>query len=110
MTLLPSKGEMEKLLDAEISKLLPVEKAFIESKLIPIQKKNLKWEYGKGELFEAWLLADFKISNVGVLFCKGGFGELGLPWGLTFFDDNSFGHDSGWYENLQELIQDGWLE
>ncbi|MGB5275593.1 MAG: hypothetical protein WBP02_00265, partial [Gammaproteobacteria bacterium] len=75
-----------------------------------LQKKRLLWEYGDGEPYEAWVFADFKERDVGALYCKGGFGDMGSPWGLTFFHDNSFGMDCGWYRNLQELIQDGWLD
>lgn len=110
MTSLPGKEDMEKLLNDELSNLSPVEKSYIESIMIPLQKKELLWEYGDGEPYEAWVFADFKERDVGALYCKGGFGDMGSPWGLTFFHDNSFGMDCGWYRNLQELIQDGWLD
>ncbi len=110
MTSLPSKDEMQILLDGEVGLLSSVERSYLESILIPLRKKELLWEYGEGEPYDAWVFADFKERNVGALYCKGGFGDMGSPWGLTFFHDNSFGMDCGWYNNLKDLIQDGWLD
>lgn len=110
MTSLPNKEDMELLIASEIETLSSNERKYFEKIQIPLEVKELFWEYGKGERHEAWVYADFKERDVGALYCKGGFGEMGSPWGLIFFHDSNFGMDCGWYKTLKDLLQDGWLD
>ena len=110
MNSLPDEEEMLVLIKEQCESLPSVERKFLEARLIPLQRKTLYWEYGKGEPYDSWVFADFKEREVGVTYCKGGFGEMGSPWGLIFFHDAKFGMDCGWYDSLLDLIQDGWIE
>ena len=109
-TALLTAQEMGTILGDAIAELSIAEKAFLQDKLIPLRKQVLNWEYGEGEPYDAWTFADFKERNVGAVFCRGGFGAMGCPWGLVFLNDNHFGMDSGWYQSLGGLLSDGWVE
>jgi hypothetical protein len=109
MTDLPSKEHMDAKLDEEMKLLSVRETEYFKGIKIPIYLKTLRWEYENDVPFEAWVFADFKERNVGAAYCLGGYGKMGSPWGLIFFDDDSFGMDCGWYKNIKEMINDGWL-
>ena len=109
MEILPTLEEFQILLDSELSQFSSSHRKFANSTLIKIRSKELRWEYGNLEPFDSWVFADFRERSVGAAYCRGGHGALGSPWGLVFFDQDSFGMDSGWYPTLYELYKDGWL-
>lgn len=110
MNELPSKEEMQSLIDQQIEAMEPGLKKYAISILVPLKKKTLKWEYGNDEEFPAWEFADFGERNVGGAFCLGGHGASGDTWGLIFINDDYFGMDAGWYSSIQEMLMDGWYE
>ena len=107
---LPSKGRMTSIIEDQICMFSQKEANFFESIKVPLLHKRLKWEYGENESYNAWIFADFKERNVGAVYCQGGFGKMGAPWGLTFFNDDNFGMDFGWYSSIKDMINDGWLD
>ncbi|GAB4195274.1 MAG: hypothetical protein Tsb002_27620 [Wenzhouxiangellaceae bacterium] len=107
---LPTKEEMQTLIDMQISSMGPGLKQYAESLIIPLKAKVLKWEYGNDEDFPAWEFADLGERNVRVAYCLGGHGANGDSWGLVFADDDYFGMDCGWYGSFKDLLLDGWYE
>ena len=103
---LPSKERFDEILNQELAQFSCGDREYVDSTLIPIVPKTLKWEYGDFEPFQAWVFADFKERNVGAAYCLGGHGALGSPWGLIFFEDENFGMDCGWYRSLADLFDD----
>ena len=103
-----SKEKVSQLVQREIESMSEENRAFIIEKLVPPQQKTLIWEYGNNEECEAWLFAEMGERNVCLVYCLGGFGALGNPWGLIFSNSNDFGMDPGWYRTLEELISE-WL-
>ncbi len=110
MNKLPSKEDMQIIVEKEIETMEPGLKAYATSILIPLKEKTLKWEYGNNEEFSAWVFADFGERNVGAAYCLGGHGASGDSWGLTFTNDDYFGMDAGWYTSFKELLKDGWYD
>ena len=82
---------------------------FIEAHLIEPRPKQLFWEYGNGEPHTAWLFADMGERNVFAVYCDGGFGALGAPWGIIIENKSHFGQDSGWYGTLEGLVSE-WVD
>ena len=72
---------MEQILCSEVAELSENEKLYFESIRVPLSLKELHWEYGDNELFQAWVFADFKERDVGAAYCSGGHGAFGSPWG-----------------------------
>jgi hypothetical protein len=110
MNKLPSKEEMQSLIDKEIDRMEPKLKEYAFSLLVPLKEKVLKWEYGNDEEYTAWVFADFGERNVGAAYCLGGHGAYGDAWGLIFTNEDYFGMDASWYSNLEEMLTDGWYE
>ena len=110
MNAFPTENEMKVLIEEEINKLNSGEREYFISKLISLQRKTLKWEYGNEEEYQSWVFADLEERNVGVAYCQGGHGATGDTWGLIFFNDDYFGMDAGWYSSLKGLINDGWYQ
>jgi hypothetical protein len=79
---------------------------YIESRLIEPSIVTLHWEYGNDEPFAAWIFADLGRAGVMVVYCSGGFGALGKPWGLHRRSSTHFGQDSGWFRTLSDLAED----
>ncbi len=103
----PASEEFEALLASAIAQIESLRRRqFIESKLITPYQTQLHWEYGGDEIFPAWVFADLGERNVVALYCRGGHGARGCPWGINFRDSDHFGQDSGWYRNLTELVED----
>lgn len=103
-----SKEKVSELVRHELESMSESNRAFILEKLVAPKKKTLIWEYGNEEEYEAWLFAEMGERNIGLVYCLGGFGALGSPWGLTFNGSNDFGMDPGWYRTLEELVSE-WL-
>ena len=101
-----TKTEMEALLAAGLSECDEQSRARIEALLVPLQEVTLYWEYGSEEEFPAWVFADLQERSVIAVFCLGGHGELGSPWGLNFRGDRNFGMDSAWFKSLRDLFSD----
>ncbi|MDF1779914.1 MAG: hypothetical protein P1U67_01335 [Alcanivoracaceae bacterium] len=110
MNKLPSKEEMQSLINKEIETMEPGLKEYAISLLVPLKEKVLKWEYGNDKEFPAWEFADFGERNVGAAYCLGGHGAGGDTWGLIFTNDDYFGMDAGWYSSFKEMLTDGWYE
>jgi hypothetical protein len=79
---------------------------YIESHLVEPSTVTLHWEYGNNEPFAAWVFADLRRAGVVAVYCRGGFGALGAPWGLCFRTSTHFGQDSGWFRTLSDLAED----
>jgi hypothetical protein len=79
---------------------------YIESRLIEPSIVTLCWEYGSNESFAAWMFADLRRAGVMAIYCSGGFGALGAPWGLHVRSSTHFGQDSGWFRTLSDLAED----
>ena len=104
---LPELEAFRSLLARELAAIAsPRQREFAASILVDPSPKTLRWEYGEGEEFTAWVFADFQERDVGAAYCVGGHGALGSPWGLVFFRSDSFGMDSGWHPTLHSLIED----
>jgi hypothetical protein len=103
-----SKERMSELVQHELDSMSGSNRIFILEKLISPKQKTLIWEYGNDEECEAWLFAEMNERNIGLVYCLGGFGAFGSPWGLIFNDSNYFGMDPGWHRTLEELINE-WL-
>ena len=103
-----TKEKILELIQHEMKLMSESNKALLSKKLITPKQKTLVWEYGNDEKFEAWLFAEMSERNIGLVYCLGGFGMLGSPWGLIFIDSDYFGMDPGWYQNLDDLISE-WL-
>ncbi len=101
---------MGEIIESELSSMELGAKKYFMSKLIPLEKKYLKWEYGNDEEFPAWVVADLRDRDVGIAYCCGGHGASGDRWGIIFLHDNYFGMDVAWYSSLNDLIKDGWYE
>ncbi len=107
---------MQTLIQKEYDLLPQKYKEFIQSRMFPLKKMVLEWDYSKGKLesYEGWAFAEiseFKDNRfVGAAYCKGGFGEMGAPWGLIWLNEEvgSFGMDTGWFRNLKDLLEE-WL-
>ena len=114
--MLPNQDEMKNILISELDNLPKKHKEFIESRMFSLRKKTLEWDYSRAdlEIYECWAFAEIaEFQNqrfVGAAYCKGGFGAMGNPWGLIWLNDDigSFGMDSGWFKNLEQLINE-WL-
>ena len=108
---LPDLASFATLLSVELAAIdSPAARSFAKSILIEPWQRTLRWEYGSGEPFEAWVFADFKERDAFAAYCLGGHGARGLPWGLVSTDDDSFGMDCSWYPTLHDLIEEWVLE
>ncbi|RYY00925.1 MAG: hypothetical protein EOO53_20615 [Gammaproteobacteria bacterium] len=103
-----TKEKVSKLVQHEIESMSESNRTFILEKLISPRPKTLTWEYGNEEEYEAWLFAEMGERNIGLVYCLGGFGAFGSPWGLIFSNSSNFGMDPGWYRNLKDLVSE-WL-
>jgi hypothetical protein len=82
------------------------QREYIESRLIEPSIVTLRWEYGNNEPFTAWMFADLRRADITLVYCTGGFGALGAPWGLHARVATHFGQDSGWFRSLSALTED----
>jgi len=48
--------------------------------------------------------------DVVAVYCRGGFGVLGSPWGINFRKAENFGMDSGWYRSLGKMLEEWVIE
>ena len=107
----PTRDEFGTLLQGALSQLPSArERAYIEARLIEPYQRTLRWEYGMGEPHQCWVFADMGERDVVAVYCRGGHGALGFPWGINFRTSDHFGMDSGWYRNLGELLSDWSIE
>ncbi|ABI64466.1 MULTISPECIES: hypothetical protein [Maricaulis] len=84
-------------------------RSWLSERLIEPRTTTLHWEYGKDEAFPAWIVGEVGTAGgrkIVIAYCEGGHGALGAPWGLIFADDEYFGMDCSWYEDLATLVRD----
>ncbi len=108
---------MISLIESELALCPQITRDAVKPLLIELQLKMLTWEYAGNRLtyeqlpkFPAWVFAELGERNIFAVYCLGGFGALGNPWGLTFGDDEYFGMDSGWFPKLHGSLEDWGLD
>jgi hypothetical protein len=102
-----SIDEFKETLRSELARMASNRRReYIEARLIEPSVVTLQWEYGNDEPFAAWMFADLRRAGVMVVYCTGGFGALGAPWGLHLRSSTHFGQDSGWFRTLSALAED----
>jgi hypothetical protein len=110
MSSFPNKIEMialvqEQLKDCEFSIRRAVKSILVEPTQI-----TLKSDHGSGEEFPAWIVVDFGERDVAAVYCLGGYGALGSPWGLVFKADTHIAESNTWYSTLYNLLSDYGLD
>jgi len=110
MNSLPNKKEMQRLIVSEIESMELKLRTFANSILVDIQETKLIWEYGNNEKYPAWTIGDLRERDVIVMYCPNGHGAYGNPWGINFSTSHHFGQGNCWYNFLEELLLDGWLD
>jgi hypothetical protein len=110
-TTAPTRDEFGALLQGQLNQLPSArERTYIESRLVEPYQLTLHWEYGKDEPYQCWVFAEMGEREVVAVYCRGGHGALGSPWGINFRTAKHFGMDSGWYRDLGELLTDWSIE
>jgi hypothetical protein len=103
-------GEIERILDAEVSRTSAASIVALIGKLrIRPQLQVRRWNYGAPHEYPCWLVLADPVSNVGVAYCAHGFGPKS-PWGLLWLSGrrSDMGDDSGWFSSLADAVTDGW--
>jgi hypothetical protein len=102
-----SIDEFKETLRSELARMASNRRrGYIEARLIEPSVVTLHWEYGNDESFVAWMFADLGRADVMFVYCSGGFGALGSPWGLHLRSSTHFGQDSAWFRTLSALAED----
>ncbi|MEM7546158.1 MAG: hypothetical protein AAF367_11530 [Pseudomonadota bacterium] len=75
----------------------------IRSLLIPPKPILLDWDYGDvDEQHLCWIVLEETRANIGIAYCKEGFGPT-FPWGLVMPEEGaSMGMDAGWFFHFIE--------
>jgi len=107
MNMLPTESEMFALINKELDDMTPECKEYAASKIVSLKEKVLRWEYGNNEPFPAWEFANFGSDDLCAVYCLGGHGADGFPWGLVHRNDDYFGMACSWYESFEAMLSDG---
>lgn len=96
------------LVNAEVGRASTAEVAALMRRLlIPPRCEERPWDYGPGESYPCWIVAEHTASNTCIAYCDQGFGP-GRPWGLLSIAGShlNIGMDSGWFHSLEEAVLD----
>lgn len=94
--------------------LLRVENKASREKVIDSLVKPYKqfriWECGDDEkLYPIWIFAKIQNETIGLAYAEIGGKVYGCPWGMIFFNKDSFGSNNCFYKTLNDLLSDACL-